>query len=199
MWDPADERIDRRSYARATMTSIAVHPDQGVREVNVVVVAAHPALRTGVGTLLAAEPDMKIVGSGAGLDTVTAAARRSGVDVVVVDNGIAGISSPTARAALEVLAARLPAIVMGAGDRKSYESAEIAAGAAGYWPKFDDPDSLVKSIRAAAGRRAYGDRRHSHLSSPSRDHWRRAALRHSVAADFRATQQRGAAALQLSG
>ena len=139
---------------RLTMTSIIDERDRHTGTANVVIVAAHDTLRTGLAALLAVEPDIKVKGTGADLDAVAAAARQGRLDVAIVDNRIAGISSPSARAALDVLAASLPVIVMGAGDRNRYESAAIAAGAVGYWPKYDDPDSLVKDIRAAAGRRS---------------------------------------------
>jgi DNA-binding NarL/FixJ family response regulator len=96
---------------------------------------------------------MELVGDGRDLSIALGARGAGAVDVVLVDEAIAGISSSAARIALDALSPRAAVVVMGMGDPAMYADAEIAAGADGYWAKFGDTDALIDLVRAVGGAR----------------------------------------------
>jgi DNA-binding NarL/FixJ family response regulator len=115
----------------------------------VLILDSNPAVREALRERLESERDC-VAAPGADIGA------RAPVDVVVVDERIAGGLSEAARRTLAALSERAPVVVMGAGDRVPYEDAHVAAGAVGYSRK-DDVDRLVALARAA-GLVAHADR-----------------------------------------
>jgi DNA-binding NarL/FixJ family response regulator len=111
---------------------------------HVLILDSNPTIRGALEVLFASEPDV----------TATACRElplRSSLDhdVALVDERLAGAFTEHARAVLESRSRHAPVVVMGMGERASYEQAHVTAGAVGYWPKDGDVDSLVALVRAA--------------------------------------------------
>jgi DNA-binding NarL/FixJ family response regulator len=110
------------------------------------------------------EPDFDVTAERE-MAAASAGIRHDSVDVVLVDERIAGAMSAGTRAALAALTRRALVVVMGIGDPTYYEQAHVEAGAVGYWPKDGDVDALIRLVRAAglvarADRACVAERRH---------------------------------------
>jgi DNA-binding NarL/FixJ family response regulator len=117
------------------------------RLVRVAIVDSHAALRAALRTLIAGEDGMQVVGEAGDR---RAAADAGDVDVVVVDERVAGAGTRQQRAALVAMSRRAPVVVTGMGDPALYAGAHLEAGAAGYWPKFGEVDALIALVRRVA-------------------------------------------------
>jgi DNA-binding NarL/FixJ family response regulator len=121
--------------------------------VRVLVVDDHPVVRSGIVGMLAAEPDLEVVGeAGDGAQAVALAAELT-PDVVLMDlrmpvlDGVGATSAITARAA----GRQAPRVVV----LTTYETdtdilRAVEAGATGYLLKDTPRDELVAGVRAAA-------------------------------------------------
>lgn len=117
----------------------------------VVIVDPHPGLLAGLRTLIADADGMDVVGESTDGAGALAAVRAGEIDVVVVDERVAGASTPATQALLGKLARRAAVVVVGMGDAAGYGDAHLGFGAAGYWPKFGELEALVALVRQAAG------------------------------------------------
>ena len=118
------------------------------RLIEVAIVDPHDGIRTALAGLLGGEADLRVTAF-RDVASFFAADRVGDVDVVLADERLTGVSSGAARAALESVSKRAPVVVMGTGEPSSYADALSAAGAVGYWPKYGDLDTLVRTVRAA--------------------------------------------------
>lgn len=123
----------------------------GERVIHVLVADGQPIVRKGVCALLAAEPDIEVVGDAGTPTELIASAERQQPDVILMDlmmfpnDGIE---------AIQQLAARQPAprvlVLTNAGsDDKVF--AAIKAGAVGFLLKSCEPEDLLRAIREAHG------------------------------------------------
>jgi DNA-binding NarL/FixJ family response regulator len=122
--------------------------DEQRRAMRVLIIDPSKTLREALCELFDGEPDMHPTAT----DSVSAADSElclGSVDVVVVDERIAGALSAGAQAALARLAQHALVVVTGLGDPEYYENAHAQAGAVGYWPKHGDVEPLVDLVRAA--------------------------------------------------
>jgi DNA-binding NarL/FixJ family response regulator len=144
----------------------------------VLILDANPTVRAALGDLFESEPHVHVT-----VAADVASAGRGSYDAVLADELLAGAFTSHTRLALEALARRAPVVVMGMGDRLSYEDAHVAAGAVGYWPKDGDIDAVLALVRAA-GLVARADRACTvaRQSPSARFAPRRAQLRTSPAA-----------------
>ncbi len=125
------------------------------RRIRVAVVDDHPLVREGTAALLAAEPDLEIVGTAGTLDEASALVASSGPDVVILDIRLGQDSG------LRLLSGgEGPAIVVVTSyDYPQYVEAALRLGAAGFVLKTAPVAELVDAIRrAAAGGLAFGSR-----------------------------------------
>jgi DNA-binding NarL/FixJ family response regulator len=123
--------------------------------IRVAVVDDHPLVREGTAALLAAEPDLAVVGTAGALDDAAALLAAERPDVVVLDIRLGEESG------LRLLGAGDgPAIVIVTSyDYPQYVDAALRMGAAGYVLKTAPVAELVDAIRrAAAGGLAFGRR-----------------------------------------
>lgn len=114
----------------------------------IVVVEPDSLRREALRTLLDHEQDFLVIAE-PDVAAVVARARLDRVDVVVIDERVAGATSGPARSALAALSKRALVIVVGVGDPTYYEEAHVEAGAVGYWPMDGDVDVLIRVVRAA--------------------------------------------------
>lgn len=128
--------------------------------IRVAIVDDHPVVREGTAALLAAQPDLTVVGTAATLDEAEGLLDPERVDVVLLDVRMG------TKSGLELLQGRSlrPAIVvLTAYDYPQYTAAALRLGAAGFVLKTAPISELLAAIRTAAdGRLAFARR-------PSRD------------------------------
>lgn len=114
----------------------------------------HAILRTAVTRLIDAEPDMHVVGEAGTAVAAVAAVAEHQPDVLLLDISMpgGGLSAlPEVRAASP--ATRVVVVTM--HDSRSFLSAALAAGAAGYVVKSLRFDELLTAIRTVAGGRPF--------------------------------------------
>jgi DNA-binding NarL/FixJ family response regulator len=110
----------------------------------------HPVVRTGLAGMLAAEPDVQIVGEAASGDEAVALAVRLNPDVILMDLRMPGGDgvSATARIRAELPGAKI--MVLTTYDTDADILRAVEAGAAGYLLKDLPVAELAAAIRAAA-------------------------------------------------
>ena len=120
----------------------------------VLVVDDHPLFRIGVGTLLAAEPGIEVVGEAAsGADAVTAAEALS-PDVVVMDLHLPDLSGIQATRHIVAANPGTGVLMLTMADESESVFAAMRAGARGYLLKDAEPDEIVRAVQAVARREA---------------------------------------------
>ncbi|MBO0682859.1 MAG: response regulator transcription factor [Candidatus Dormibacteraeota bacterium] len=121
----------------------------GGHAVRVLVVEAHPALRAGLGSLLAGREGIEVVALLDDLEAATNLVRRGRPQVVLTSlpTEVEGMEGIRTLAAARPQARVLVLAESGDGDRVL---AAVAAGAAGYLPKDAGPDELARGVLAAA-------------------------------------------------
>ena len=118
--------------------------------VRVVLVDDQAMVRTGLRMVLAAEPDIDVVGEAAdgasGLRVVT----ELKPDVVLLDVRMPGMDG--LEAARRILAADLPTrvIILTTFDEDEYVAAALRAGVSGFLLKVGPPEDLVVAVRTVA-------------------------------------------------
>ncbi|MQA33917.1 response regulator [Modestobacter roseus] len=118
--------------------------------IRVVLVDDQAMVRTGLRMVLAAEPDVEVVGEAAdgaeGLRVVTALRP----DVVLLDVRMPGVDG--LEAARRIISAGLPTrvVVLTTFDEDEYVSAALRAGVSGFLLKVAPPEDLVAAVRTVA-------------------------------------------------
>ena len=121
--------------------------------VRVVLVDDQAMVRTGLRMVLAAEPDIDVVGEAADGASGVRVVTELTPDVVLLDVRMPGMDG--LEAARRILAADLPTrvIVLTTFDEDEYVAAALRAGVSGFLLKVGPPEDLVVAVRTvAAGR-----------------------------------------------
>jgi DNA-binding NarL/FixJ family response regulator len=119
-----------------------------------VVVADDQALvRTGLATMIGAEPDLEVVAAVADGRAAVDAARSLDADVVCMDIRMPGTDGITATAELcgPDVADPIPVLVITTFDVDDYLFGALEAGASGFLLKDAEPETVVDAVRAVAG------------------------------------------------
>src|SRR5208283_3037380 len=107
----------------------------------------HTLFRQGIRTLLSAEPDLEVVGeAGSAMDSV-AAAKQLRPDVVLMDIGMAGMSSFEATRQIRKERTDTKIVFLSMYDDEDYLAECVEIGANGYVLKDSPADQLVTAIR----------------------------------------------------
>jgi DNA-binding NarL/FixJ family response regulator len=118
--------------------------------IRVLLVDDHPVVRTGVRGMLAAEPDIEVVGeAGSGADAVAGAAELN-PDVVLMDLRMPDLDGVAATGRILAANGEIRVVVLTTYDTDADILRAVEAGAAGYLLKDASPDELSRAIRAAA-------------------------------------------------
>lgn len=117
--------------------------------IRVLIVDDHAVLRAGLEQLLAAEPDLDVVGKASSGDEAIALARAERPDVVLMDLQMPGTDGVSATRS--IVGEELADVLV----LTSYSDAErivgaLDAGALGYLLKDAEPDEVLQGIRAVA-------------------------------------------------
>ena len=115
---------------------------------SVLIADDHPVFRRGLHTLLAAVPDLEVVGEAAtGAEVVTAAAAAQ-PDVIVMDLHMPGLNGIEATRRVLQTSPHISVLVLTMLDDDASVFAAMRAGARGYLLKDADQDETIRAIRA---------------------------------------------------
>ncbi len=120
--------------------------------IRVAVIEDHPVFRIGLGDLLERSDGIELVTVRESFEAFAEAA-VSGVDVVLLDLHLPGLSGPDAVAALRGRGSAV--LVLSADGTRQGVLDAVAAGAAGYVTKDADPTDIVAAVRAVAAGGSY--------------------------------------------
>ena len=118
--------------------------------IRVALVDDQSMIRTGLRMVLAAEPDIEVVGEAADGTTGVALVTRLQPDVVLLDVRMPGMDG--LEAARRIVAAGLPTrvVVLTTFDEDEYVAAALRAGVSGFLLKVAPPEDLVAAVRTVA-------------------------------------------------
>ncbi len=118
-------------------------------KIRVLLTDDHTLFRQGIGRLIAAEPDMEVAGEAANAAEAVAAAHEIRPDVVLMDIGMAGISSFEATRQIRKARPETRVLFLSMYDDEDYLAECVDIGANGYVLKDSPADQLVTAIREA--------------------------------------------------
>ena len=118
--------------------------------VRVVLVDDQAMVRTGLRMVLAAEPDLEVVGEAADGEAGVRLVTALRPDVVLMDVRMPGVDG--LEAARRIIAADLPTrvVVLTTFDEDEYVAAALRAGVSGFLLKVAPPEDLVAAVRTVA-------------------------------------------------
>jgi DNA-binding NarL/FixJ family response regulator len=108
-----------------------------------------PLVRAGLSLMLGGSAGLEIVGEAANGQEAVDRVRRGGVDVVLMDLRMPGMSGVQAIAALRERAPAIRVLVVTTFDSEADVLPAIEAGATGYLLKDATPDELLRAVHAA--------------------------------------------------
>jgi two-component system response regulator NreC len=116
-------------------------------KIRVLLTDDHMLFRQGIRTLLSAEPDMEIAGEANNAADGVALARQSRPDVVLMDIGMAGMSSFEATRQIRKERPESRVVFLSMYDDEDYAAECVDIGANGYILKESPAEQLVTAIR----------------------------------------------------
>jgi DNA-binding NarL/FixJ family response regulator len=121
--------------------------------IRILLVDDHPLVRSGLRSLLEAEPDLRVVGEAADGAAAITAVRHLQPDVVLMDLRMPGMDGIEATRHLAGPEGEDPAkvLIVTMFDLDEDVVEAVRAGARGYLLKGDSPDRLIEAIRDVAG------------------------------------------------
>ncbi|SFI88786.1 response regulator [Amycolatopsis sacchari] len=120
--------------------------------IRLLIVDDHPIVRDGLRSLFSGDPDFVVVGEAADGAEAVRLARRTEVDVILMDLRMPGMGGVEAISALRDHPARVLVLTTYDTDRDVLPA--LDAGATGYLLKDAPRDELVRAVRAAHAGRA---------------------------------------------
>lgn len=125
--------------------------------IRILIADDHSIVRNGVRQILASEHDFLVHGEAANGAEVLAALRHGGVDILLTDLSMPGISGPDLirRVLLEAPSVRI--VVLSMHNEAQLVARALRAGASGYVTKDSDPDVLYAAVRKVASGGRYID------------------------------------------
>lgn len=117
----------------------------------------HPVVRSGLRGLIAAEPDMEVVGEAYDGETAVREAATLRPDVVVMDVSMPGVGGAEATERIRAGSPGVRVVALTAHEDRGYLTRLLAAGATGYVLKRAAAADLVRAIRAVAAGDTYLD------------------------------------------
>jgi len=116
-------------------------------KIRVLLTDDHTLFRQGIRTLLAAEPDMEISAEAANASDAVSLARQVRPDVVLMDIGMAGMSSFEATRLIRKERPETRVVFLSMYDDEDYLAECVDIGASGYILKESPAEQLVTAIR----------------------------------------------------
>ena len=114
----------------------------------VMIVDDHPLMRVGLQTLIENEPDMQVCGQAESAGDAMRQVQACSPDALIVDLCLPGTSGIDLLRDLRAQAPHIPALVVSMHEERFYAERALRAGARGYVMKQDDPQRIIKGLRA---------------------------------------------------
>jgi DNA-binding NarL/FixJ family response regulator len=125
--------------------------------IRVAIADDHAIVRAGLASVLAAEPDMQLVGEASDGHGAIALVQRTSVDVLLVDLSMPLLHGVDAIARVRAVAPRTRVLVLSMHKTPEYVRPALRAGAHGYVVKGPGLDELVRAVRAVHAGETYLD------------------------------------------
>ncbi len=116
-------------------------------KIRILITDDHTLFRQGIRTLLAAEPDIEVVGEAANAADAAALALQTRPDIVLMDIGMAGMSSFEATRQIRRDRPSTRVIFLSMYDDEEYLAESVEIGANGFVLKESPADQLLSAIR----------------------------------------------------
>jgi DNA-binding NarL/FixJ family response regulator len=116
-------------------------------KIRVLLTDDHTLFRQGIRTLLSAEPDMEVSGEAGNASDAVSVARQVRPDVVLMDIGMAGMSSFEATRLIRKDRPETRVVFLSMYDDEDYLAECVDMGASGYILKESPVDQLLTAIR----------------------------------------------------
>ena len=116
-------------------------------KIRVLITDDHAMFRQGVRTLLAAEPDLEIAGEARDAAEAVSLSRQNRPDVVLMDIGMAGMSSFEATRVIRKERPETRVVFLSMYDDDEYLAECVSIGASGYILKESPAEQLLTAIR----------------------------------------------------
>ena len=116
-------------------------------KIRVLLTDDHTLFRHGIRTLLSAEPDIEVVGEAANADDAVALAPQVRPDIVLMDVGMAGMSSFEATRQIRKQRPETRVVFLSMYDDDDYLAESVEIGASGYILKESPAEQLLQAIR----------------------------------------------------
>ena len=111
----------------------------------------HAIVRGGLKQIIATTSDIQVVGEASDGAEASEKLRAGGIDILLLDMTMPGISGIDLIRRLRADYANLPILVLSIHNEGQVVSRALRAGATGYITKDSDPDVLLAAIRKLAG------------------------------------------------
>jgi two-component system invasion response regulator UvrY len=118
--------------------------------IRIAIVDDHAMVRGGLRQFFADQTDLAVVAEAANGHEVLDILRRGGVDVIVLDIAMPGVSGVDALVSIRAHAPALPVLILSGFPEAHYATTMLRQGASGYLNKDCDPDEIVLAIRTLA-------------------------------------------------
>lgn len=118
--------------------------------IRVLIVDDHPIVRTGLGGLVDAAPDLQVVGTAATGEDAVAAVEAAPPDVVLMDLRMPGMDGDEATGRILAVAPEVRVVILTTYETDDAILRAIGAGASGYLLKAAPEQELLAGIRAVA-------------------------------------------------
>ncbi|HEV2637360.1 MAG TPA: response regulator transcription factor [Actinocrinis sp.] len=118
--------------------------------ISILIVDDHPVVRSGLAGMLAAEPDLRVVGEAENGEQAVAMAAELRPDVVLMDLRMPGLDGPGATARLSRGQPDVRVLILTTYDTDADILRAVEAGAIGYLLKDASRAELADAVRAAA-------------------------------------------------
>jgi two-component system, NarL family, response regulator NreC len=117
---------------------------------SVVLVDDHMVLREGLKALIAAQPDMVVVGEAGDGEAAWQQIEAQAPDVVIMDIAMPGVNGIQATERIKQTHPAVKVLVLSVHDDTSYLRQMLSVGASGYILKHTAADALIQAIRIVA-------------------------------------------------
>lgn len=115
----------------------------------------HPIVRAGLRQMLAEAADIEVAAEAGDSHELLKLIRKGGIDVVLLDISMPGLTGLDALKQIKVENPNLPILVLSMHPEDQYGIRVLKAGAAGYLMKSAAPDQLIGAIRKVHRRGRY--------------------------------------------
>jgi DNA-binding NarL/FixJ family response regulator len=119
--------------------------------IRILIADDHGIVREGLKQLFASGSDLCVAGEAMSGAAVLDAARAGGIDLILLDMTMPGISGTSLIARLRAHEGCAPILVLSMHNELQIARRALAAGASGYLTKDSDPHTLMSAIRKVAG------------------------------------------------